>query len=508
VKVTIDGLELEVDEGETVEALAKRSGIKLGKGCIVAIRKQIEAESVQTNLFNVMTTRGRMVLRMECVEALEGWRRAYKRFEGINIRWSTKDATVIGPILSDFEPSKNAVELKQGEITLSLSGFSNENTHLVLSKKLHSGSYAPPKGCGVLGRVVYGKHILGLLRMGDKITKIEPIVETKIASKAVLRASTNYKFDEPVQIYTCMKASLDKSSPLCSEHAYNVFEPGNMEVTRKYSRFIACDKLMVTSLSGEKVDLRKRGTITVRNSGTDAGSLYVYLVDAPVATSHTIIGEIAEGMELAEVALVGDLVAVSVSPRRLDILGKRQTEAAAILDANRIKMVRSGDESDDAIIAQHEPQNTLEIYSKGQVDCFGISQSQVVKVRFFYDKAPNSIKYFKIVTGLELRRFGKMKVYFTTPKMEMVLFKGDDTIAKGLLPENTPEGQVMPGAIGLTNSVKKFTGMMGVRFFASSKFGPTAEGFDGTNIIGKVTEGIDVLKGLREGMEAYVVEVN
>jgi UPF0288 family protein (methanogenesis marker protein 3) len=49
---------------------------------------------------------------------------------------------------------------------------------------------------------------------------------------------------------------------------------------------------------------------------------------------------------------------------------------------------------------------------------------------------------------------------------------------------------------------------MGVRFFASSKFGPTAEGFDGTNIIGEVTEGIDVLKGLREGMEAYVVEVN
>jgi UPF0288 family protein (methanogenesis marker protein 3) len=209
---------------------------------------------------------------------------------------------------------------------------------------------------------------------------------------------------------------------------------------------------------------------------------------------------------LADVAGVGDKIAVVVEPKRLDILGKTHDEARELLEKHGIKMKRSGDSSDTALIAQHNPQNTLDIYKKGEVDCFGISQSQLVMVRFFYDSAPNSIRYFKRVTGLELRRFGLLKVYFSTSKMDMILFKGDEALAKGLLPENTPTGSVNTGVIGVTNAVKKFTGMIGVRFTTSDRFGPTAESFEGTNIIGEVIENLEMLKGLKDGKEAYVVE--
>ena len=90
--------------------------------------------------------------------------------------------------------------------------------------------------------------------------------------------------------------------------------------------------------------------------------------------------------------------------------------------------------------------------------------------------------------------------------MDMILFKGDEALAKGLLPENSPTESVRPGMIGVTNSVKKFTGMVGVRFTASDRFGPTAEGFDGTNIIGEVVENLEILRGLKDGKEVYVVE--
>jgi UPF0288 family protein (methanogenesis marker protein 3) len=55
--------------------------------------------------------------------------------------------------------------------------------------------------------------------------------------------------------------------------------------------------------------------------------------------------------------------------------------------------------------------------------------------------------------------------------------------------------------------VKKFTGMIGVRFTNSDKFGPTAEAFDGTNLIGEVAGNMEVLRKLKEGAEIYLLEV-
>jgi len=506
VRVSIDGLQADVKPGATVEALAKKLGIQLIDKCIVAVRRPVEPEKVLTNLFEVTTTKGRMIIRLECEKVLDGWRRAYKRFEESGIRWVTRDAAVFGPTLTDFEPSRDSVELRQYEITLSLAGFSNENTHLVFSRKLHESAYAPPRGCGVLGRVIYGRHLVDELRLGDRITKIEPIIETREAEKAVIRADRSYELREPVRVYTRLGIELDRSSPVGGELTYNVVGDGTLIASRRTSRFIACDRVNVISLVNEKLDHRVRGAVTVRNTGINAGSVYVYLKEAPLSTSHNIVGRVTEGIELADMAAEGDRIAVKISPSRLDVLGRTQQEASRLLKVHGIKHVRARDSSDRAVVVEQDPPTTLEVYGRGEVSCLGVSPSQVVKVRLFYKEAPSSVKYFKRVTGLDLRREGKLTVYFTTPKMEMVLFKGDDVLAKELMPENVPKRQVAANVIGVTNAAKKFAGMIGVRFTESDEFGPTAERFEGTNIIGEVVENHDALRGLKEKGVVYLSE--
>ena len=73
------------------------------------------------------------------------------------------------------------------------------------------------------------------------------------------------------------------------------------------------------------------------------------------------------------------------------------------------------------------------------------------------------------------------------------------------MPPNLPEGKVAANIVGVTNAAKKFAGMVGVRFNESKDFGPTAEKFEGTNIIGEVINNLDALKGVDR--VAYVSEV-
>jgi UPF0288 family protein (methanogenesis marker protein 3) len=175
-----------------------------------------------------------------------------------------------------------------------------------------------------------------------------------------------------------------------------------------------------------------------------------------------------------------------------------------VLERHGIKHIREGYAEDDGIVVEHYPATTLEIYKEGQVRCVGLPEDQILKVQLDEGSAPNSVRYFRRVTGLDLRRVGKLDVFFSTK--EVVLFKGDESLGRSVMPENTPKGIVRSGEIGVTNSVKKFAGMVGIRLAESEKFGPTAESFDGTNLVGRVLENMGVLTGLREGKRVYMME--
>jgi UPF0288 family protein (methanogenesis marker protein 3) len=85
------------------------------------------------------------------------------------------------------------------------------------------------------------------------------------------------------------------------------------------------------------------------------------------------------------------------------------------------------------------------------------------------------------------------------------MFKGDESEAKGLKPENSPE-KYIGGTIGITNMSRKNVGLIGVRFDDNEEFGPTGEKFNATNIIGRITKGIENLKKIKEGDTVYVTE--
>ena len=54
----------------------------------------------------------------------------------------------------------------------------------------------------------------------------------------------------------------------------------------------------------------------------------------------------------------------------------------------------------------------------------------------------------------------------------------------------------------------KSAGLIGIRFEDNYDFGPTAENFEATNIIGDITSDYDHLEELKEGVEVYVTESN
>ncbi len=61
-------------------------------------------------------------------------------------------------------------------------------------------------------------------------------------------------------------------------------------------------------------------------------------------------------------------------------------------------------------------------------------------------------------------------------------------------------------ALGMTNDSRKGTGMIGVRINEHTEFGPTAEPFDATNIIGTVLQP-EKLAGLKDGSPVFIREV-
>ncbi|MCC6013293.1 MAG: methanogenesis marker 3 protein [Candidatus Verstraetearchaeota archaeon] len=494
MKIRIDGNEVEVEKGLKLGDIIKSNGF------ISVVKRKIDFENIITNLYEIITNKGKMIIIWENNRTLDKWREIYKNFENCNVRWVSNDAIAFGPVYTDFKPVIKDVELKKYDVTISISGMSNEQTHLIFSKRNHSGLYFPPSEGDIMGRIVYGKYLLDILKIGDKIEKISPVIEKRIKSGYLIKADDNYELSEGDEILTKIEILLNYDSPISSEHVYNSLANGFI-VTRKTSKFIAYDRKLF-NLKKEKIGVREKGVVSVRNSGDNTGAIYIYTQKAPISSEHNIVGRVVRGLELAEIASEGDRIRISIKPEKLDLLGKTQKEASLLLEKLNIRHIRDGNKDDDSIIIECNPSTTIEIYKKGEVICKGLEKKKILKIKLYRDKAPNSVRYFEKITGIDLRKIGVLKLFFKTK--DVILFKGDEDLGRSLLPENIPKDIVNPGAIGVTNSVKRFAGMIGIRLTKSNKFGPTAEDFSGTNIIGEVVEGLDVISELED--EIYIME--
>jgi putative methanogenesis marker protein 3 len=313
--------------------------------------------------------------------------------------------------------------------------------------------------------------------------------------------------EEGNELYTYISFEIDEDSPICVEHLFSIVKDGRIKVSFDSESFIGFYELEGLEKPKENTTQRLRGTMTVRNDGKGVGKLFIYRENRVLTPNHTTVGHIVQGMELIDIAKENDFITVKSEQQRLMLLNKTQAEATRMLSEVGVEHLIDGLIDDDAIVIEQNPIHTIDILREGKVITKAINKEELCEIKFV-DNAPRSVRYFKLLSGLLENPVGHIKVHFSVPGMHIVIFEGDKNSAKGLIPENNPVDKVIRGQIGITNMASKSAGLIGIRFEDNSEFGPTAENFEATNIIGNIESDYDKLEKLKEGVVVYVTEFN
>ena len=510
--IKINGEEVNVDDGSTIQDVISQTNAPYTPGSIICLIKGKKELEKNISKYKIKTNKGSIIIQLdesdEAKPLVDLWKDQYDDFVDLNIRWSTSTEVAIGPIVTDLEPTHDEFKYFEGDVVLSLSGFSNESTHLIMLKENTTNVYGVPNhNKGIFARVIGGKKTLESLTDDDVVTGIEPIVERSTTTDTASVSDLSTVLEEGNELFTYISFDIDEDSPICVEHLFSLIKDGRIKVSYDSESFIGFYDLAGIFKPKEDTTLRNRGTITVRNNGVGVGKLYIYRENRVLTPNHTTVGHIVNGMEIIDIAKENDFITVKSEKQRLMLLNKTQSEATEILSEAGVEHMIDGLIDDDAIIVEQTPKHTIDILKEGRVITKAINKEDLCSIKFV-DNAPRSVKYFKFLSGLLENPIGKIKVHFAVPGMHIVMFEGDKKLAKGLVPENTPVDKVIRGQIGITNMASKSAGLIGIRFEDNVEFGPTAESFEATNIIGDITSDYDQLEKLKEGVEVYVTESN
>ncbi|MBR6993202.1 MAG: methanogenesis marker 3 protein [Methanobrevibacter sp.] len=510
--IKINGEEIDVADASTIQDVIDETNAPYTPGSIVCLIKGKKELEKNISKYKIKTNQGSIIIQLdesdEAKPLVDVWKSQYEEFIDLDIRWSTPTEVAIGPIVTDLEPTSDEYKYYEGDVVLSLSSFSNESTHLIMLKENTTNVYSvPPYNKGIFARIIGGRKTLEKLTDDDKVIGIEPIIERSTTTDSASVSDLSTVLEEGNELFTYISFNIDEDSPVCVEHLFSLIKDNRIKVSFDSESFIGFYDLAGIDKPKEDTTQRTRGTITVRNKGVGVGRLYIYRENRVLTPNHTTVGNIVNGMEIIDIAKENDFITVKAEQQRLMLLNKTQSEATEILSEAGIEHLIDGLIDDDAIIVEQEPKHTIDILKEGQVITKAIKKEDICTIKFV-ENAPRSVRYFKFLSGLLENPVGKIKVHFAVPGMHIVIFEGDKKLAKGLIPENNPVDKVIRGQIGITNMASKSAGLIGIRFEDNFEFGPTAEGFEATNIIGDITSDYDHLEKLKEGVVVYVTESN
>ncbi len=507
MRVKVNGDEFTLPEGSNIKDAIEASGSPYLDGCVLGVIKGKEEFEKHVNKYSFKTTKGSIIIELieDCPEVLlNTWKKHYREFEGLRIRWTTTNEVSLGPIATELTPTKDEYEYLSWDVILSLSGFSAEATHIIFSKEKHKGVYgAPEENRGVFARVVGGKRTIMKLTDDDVVKSVKPVLERKsiVQSAAVTKLET--LISDGNEIFTYVLMEPEKKSPSSVDQFFALTERGELDVDYESESFLGFYGLQGLEKDPEYIDQRRRGTVTLRNSGKGVGRIYVYREDRVSTPTHTIVGKVTKGIQLMDIANQGDRITVKTVPERIMTLAMTQKEAGEFLESHGIKQTRDGSSDDDAVVVKQEPQFTMDIIGKKEAITTGVPEDEMIYIELD-EETPKSSWYFKKITGLLDSPVGSLNVMFAFPGMKVMMFRGNSKESKGLIPENNPEKCVKAGEIGITNMSRRQIGVVGVRFEDNDEFGPTGEPFQGTNIIGRVVKGLENLEKFKEGETVYV----
>ncbi|MGZ4856955.1 MAG: methyl-coenzyme M reductase-associated protein Mmp3 [Methanobacteriaceae archaeon] len=508
MQVKVNDEKIDLPDGSTIRDAIKATGAPYIPGCVLGMVQGKEEVERYVNKYSLKTNKGSIIIELfdEAPENLiKTWKRRYSDFAGLSIRWTTSQEVAIGPIETKMIPTRENYLYDRWEVLFSLSGFTADATHILLSKTKHEATYGSPKeNRGVFGKVVGGKRTMMSLTNQDQILKIKPVIERESIIKSAAITNLDTQLAPGNQIFTYVLVKPNPKSPQSVEHFYALQREGKLRINYDSNSFIGFYGLQGLEKPSEHIDQRKRGTITLRNDGRGVGRIYIYREDRVSTPTHNVLGKVEKGMQLLDMARYGDDVTVITQPGRIMTLSMSQKEAGELLSHHGVNQVREGLQDDQAVVVKQEPHFTMDIIAKGEVKTFGIPAEELVFLELD-QHAPNSTWYFQKITGLLDTPVGSLQVHFAFPGMKLLMFKDNPMESKGLIPENTPHEKVLAGEIGVTNMSRRHMGMIGVRFEDNQEFGPTGEPFEGTNIIGRVIKGMEKLENYKEGDTIYVI---
>ncbi|MBQ6098479.1 MAG: methanogenesis marker 3 protein [Methanobrevibacter sp.] len=510
--IKINGEEIDVAEGSSIQDVIDETNAPYTPGSIVCLIKGKKELEKNIDKYKIKTNKGSIIIQLDesddAKPLVDVWKSQYDDFVDLDIRWSTPTEVAVGPIVTDLEPTSDEFKYFEGDVVLSLSSFSNESTHLIILKENTTNVYSvPPYNKGIFARVIGGKKTLENLTDDDKVTSIEPIIERSTTTDSASTSDLSTVLEDGNELYTYISFDINEESPVCVEHLFAIIKDGRIKVSYDSESFLGFYDLEGLEKPKEKTTQRTRGTITVRNTGVGVGKLFIYRENRVLTPNHTTVGNIVKGMEIIDIAKENDFITVKSEQQRLVLLNHTQAEASKMLSEAGVEHLIDGLIDDDAIIVEQNPRHTIDILKEGQVITKAVKKEDICKIKFV-DNAPRSVRYFKLLSGLLENPVGQIKVHFAVPGMHIVIFEGDKKTAKGLIPENNPVDKVIRGQIGITNMSAKSAGLIGVRFEDNVEFGPTAETFGATNIVGDIVSDYEYLEKLKEGVVVYVTESN
>lgn len=509
MQVKINGVEMELKAGSTVEDAIKQSNAPYVSGCAISLIEARQELESHVNKYKIITTKGSIIIELvdDLTYITNFWKNHYNDFASTLIRWTTSNEVAMGAVVTDLEPSHDEYLYNRWDVILSLSGFSNEATHVLFSKSKHRAVYGvPDENRGVFATVVGGKRTVLNLKNTDTIVGIEPVIERKSVVKTASGTDLSTPLKEGNELYTYIEVEANQEAPRSFEHFLKIIEDGTIDVDYESESFIGNFDLRGLEKDSEIIEKRKRGTVTLRNQGYGVGSVYLYRESRVSSPAHNIVGYITKGMQLLDTVEENERLTVKTNPEKISTVAMTQLEADEYLSKLNIEHSRDGLTDDDALIVAQNPLYTVDITHSGKISTLGVPREDFVEIELYEDESPSSVWYFRKITGLLDGDVGHLQVDMAIKEMDIVMFKAVNKEAKGLIPEKLPDGVVHAWDICVSNTACKHVGNIGIRFVDNTEFGPTGESFNSTNVIGRVVAGCENFKGFKEGDTVYVRE--
>jgi putative methanogenesis marker protein 3 len=505
VTIHLDGERLVVAAGSTLGSIIQDHP----PGCAVAIIRPATKEQAKTGSLAISTTAGQITVELTGEHA--AFLESPEIVPQLALHWQDRYAAAFGPFPSDIHTTRKPHLYERGDVILGSGGYDPLRSYLIFSRSRHSADHGADEPGGVIGNVVSGRGVLDRWSTGDRVTKIEPVISWADTSRSFTTTDTGLVLEDGMQIVTRVAVVAQGFSPekvtteatASVEHMLLALQSGRFVVDRATSTHIADFRQAGTDIPREYRHPRREGAVTVRATGKTAGGVYLYRTDVPSSMVHNIAGQVVQGIEVVRLAQEHDIIAVSVQPERIDLLGLPVQRAKEIASVRGLTLVIDKDAGERIVVSQ-DPGTTLEVLAEKKVTITSAPLDKVIDIELDDIHAPASCAVFRRITGLVEHDAGMLPVFMKFD--DVVLFRPEIPGGIRLNPENSPVDEAPAAGLGITNDSRKNAGLVGVRLSVNREFGPTSEPFEGTNMIGRVIE-TEKLKKVKEREKVYIREV-